>query len=145
MNGYLLDVNLLLTLLDPLHVHHEIARAWFRNTGRAAWATCPLTENGFLRVASHHSYPNRPGDVPAVLGILRRFCSTDGHHFWSDDVSFRDVPRPNAVVTSGQVTDVYLLALAAHHAGKLATLDRRLPATAIERGPEHLELLPTGP
>jgi hypothetical protein len=69
MTTYLLDINLLLALSDPMHIHHETAHGWFAEKGHQAWATCPLTENGFIRIASHPNYPNRPGDVTAVHGI----------------------------------------------------------------------------
>jgi len=142
MTTYLLDVNLLLALSDPMHVHHDAAHRWFGETGRQAWATSPLTENGFVRIASHPNYPNRPGDVPVMLAILRQFCESDGHQFWSDDISLRDVLEPNVIVTHAQITDVYLLALAAHKGGKLATLDQRLPVSAVRGGGEALEFIP---
>lgn len=142
MTVYLLDVNVLLALSDPMHVHHDAAHAWFAATGRAAWATCPITENGFVRVASHPQYPNRPGDAQAALALLRQFCALDGHAFWPDDVSLRDVVSHMAAITHGQLTDVYLLALAARHGGKLATFDRRLAASAVPGGESALELVP---
>ena len=61
MSTYLLDDNLLLALTDPMHIHHDVALRWFADAGAAAWATCPLTENGFVRIASHPRYRNRPG------------------------------------------------------------------------------------
>jgi toxin-antitoxin system PIN domain toxin len=140
---YLLDVNLLLALSDPMHIHHEAAHRWFARTGRQSWATCPVTENGYVRVASHPSYPNRPGDVNAVLDILRQFCSTDGHQFWAEDVSIRELLVPDAVVTHAHITDVYLLGLAASKGGKLATLDRRIPAAAVQGGAEAMALIRT--
>lgn len=142
MTVYLLDVNLLLALSDPMHVHHEIAHRWFAEQGHQAWATCPLTENGFVRIASHPKYPNRPGDVLAVLAILRRFCAAKGHQFWIEDVSIRDVLQPGVVITPAQVTDVFLLGLAAHKGCKLATLDQRIPASAVRDGPQALEPIP---
>ena len=141
MTTYLLDVNLLLALSDPMHVHHEAAHGWFANTGGQSWATCPLTENGFVRVASHPSYPNRPGDVSAVLDILRQFCSADGHQCWAEDVSIRELLMPNVVVTHAHITDVYLLGLAVSKGGKLATLDRRIPATVVQGGAEAMALI----
>jgi toxin-antitoxin system PIN domain toxin len=139
---YLLDVNLLLALSDPMHVHHEIAHCWFTERGRQAWATCPVTENGFVRIASHAKYPNRPGDVSVVVSILRRFCTGRGHHFWTEDVSLRDLLEPGSAVTPAQVTDVFLLGLAAHKGGKLATLDQRIPAWTIRGGSSALEQIP---
>ena len=138
---YLLDVSLLLALTDPMHIHNNIAHRWFGATGQAAWATSPLTENGFVRVASHPSYPNRPGDVPVVLAILRELCTATGHLFWSDDISIRDVLDPNVLLTHAQITDAYLLGLAVHNGGKLATLDRHLPVTAVLGGDTALELI----
>jgi toxin-antitoxin system PIN domain toxin len=140
---YLLDVNLLLALSDPMHVHHEVAHGWFSETGAQAWATCPVTENGFVRIASHPRYPNRPGDVGAVVAILRRFCAAGGHHFWTEDISLRDLVESKAIVTHAQVTDVFLLGLAVHRRGKLATLDRRLPVAAVQGGAAALELITT--
>jgi predicted nucleic acid-binding protein len=124
-----------------MHIHHNAAHRWFGETGQTGWATSPLTENGFVRVASHPSYPNRPGDVPVVLAILRELCGAAGHLFWSDDISLRDVLDPNVVLTHAQITDAYLLGLAAHNGGKLATFDRHLPVNAVHGGQTALELI----
>jgi len=141
MTTYLLDVNLLLALSDPMHVHHESAHRWFAKKGRQAWATCPLTENGFIRIASHPNYPNRPGDVTAVVAILRQLCEAPGHHFWAEDMSILQILEPDAIITHVQVTDVYLLGLAVHKKGKLATLDQRIPVDALRGGRKALELI----
>jgi toxin-antitoxin system PIN domain toxin len=138
---YLLDVSLLLALTDPMHIHHNAAHRWFGETGQTGWATSPLTENGFVRVASHPSYPNRPGDVPVVLAILRELCGAAGHLFWSDDISLRDALDPSVVLTHAQITDAYLLGLAARKGGKLATFDRHLPVNAVHGGQTALELI----
>jgi toxin-antitoxin system PIN domain toxin len=137
----LLDVNVLLALVDPLHVFNQVAQDWFAGHATGGWATCPLTENGLVRILSYPRYPNRLGDVAAVLELLRQMCSLEGHRFWPDELSIRDVLGAGAVVTPSQITDLYLLGLAAHNGGKLATLDRRLPAAAIRGGPEALELI----
>ncbi len=142
MNGHLLDVNVLLALGDPRHVHHDAAHAWFGSGASAAWATCPITENAFVRIASHPTYPNRPGEAVAVLAQLRAMCALEGHRFWPDDASLRDVIPSAAALTHGHVTDAYLLALAVAHGGRLATFDRRI-ATALVAGAEDaLELIP---
>jgi len=141
MTTYLLDVNLLLALTDPMHIHHESAHRWFVEKGQQAWATCPLTENGFVRIASHPNYPNRPGDVAAVLAIFRRLCEVSGHHFWPDDVSIRQLLESDPIITHAQITDVYLLGLAVHKKGKLATLDQRIPVGAVRGGRKALELI----
>jgi toxin-antitoxin system PIN domain toxin len=141
MTTCLLDVNLLLALSDPMHIHHGSAHRWFAEKGHRAWATCPLTENGFIRIASHPNYPNRPGDVAAVSAILRQFCEAPGHHFWAEDVSILSILKPDAIVTHAQITDVYLLGLAVHKKGKLATLDQRIPVDAVRAGGNSLELI----
>ena len=134
MTIHLLDINVLLALADPMHLHHNLCRQWFAEKGQSAWATCPLTENGFIRIASHPKYPNRPGDVQTVGSILRQFCAASGHHFWTDDLSVLNILKPEAVVTHAQITDLYLLGLAIHHGGKLATLDQRIPVGAVPEG-----------
>jgi toxin-antitoxin system PIN domain toxin len=144
MITYLLDINLLLALSDSMHIHHDIAHQWFAQTGRLSWATCPITENGFVRIASHPKYPNRPGDAGAVLAILRVFCASEGHRFWSAEVSLRELVGPRVAMTPQQITDIYLLGLAVHRQGKLATLDRHIPASVIQGGSQALEILPIG-
>ena len=144
MTPYLLDINLLLALTDSMHVHHDIAHQWFAQTGCHMWATCPLTENGFVRIASHPKYPNRPGDANMVLAMLRQFCDLDGHQFWADDMSLRHLLSADVVFTHQQITDLYLLGLAVHRHGKLATLDHRIPASAIQDGMQALAMLPLG-
>jgi toxin-antitoxin system PIN domain toxin len=141
MTTCLLDVNLLLALSDPMHVHHESAHGWFGETGRQGWATCPLTENGFIRIASHPNYPNRPGDVTAVLAIFRGLCEAPGHRFWSEGVSILQILEPDTIITHAQITDVYLLGLAVHKRGKLATLDQRIAVGVVRGGREALELI----
>ncbi len=142
MTTHLLDVNLLLALTDPMHVHHEAAHRWFAEKGHGSWATCPITENGFLCVASHPNYPNRPGDVLAVFGMLRSLCEATGHQFWAEDISILEMLEPGAIITHAQVTDLYLTGLAVHKKGKLATLDRRIPVAAVRGGLAALELVP---
>lgn len=141
MTSYLIDVNLLLALSDPMHIHHEVAHRWFADVGHRSWATCPVTENGFVRIAAHPSYPNRPGDVSAVVSLLRQFCQADGHCFWAEDVSIRDLLQNGMIITHNQVTGIYLLGLAVARGGKLATLDQRIPAGAVRNGDAALEVI----
>lgn len=142
MTTYLLDINLLLALSDPMHIHHEVSHAWFAQTGHLAWATCPITENGFVRIASHPRYPNRPGEVPVAFAFLRQFCTLKGHQFWSEDITLRDLLGANSLITHAQITDVYLLGLALVKGGKLATLDQHIPVEAIRGGKDGLEMVP---
>jgi toxin-antitoxin system PIN domain toxin len=144
---FLLDVNLLLALSDPKHEHHEIAHRWFAahctvNRGDRAWATCPTTENGYVRIASHPRYPNRQGDAQVVLALLRRLCAAEGHCFWPEDVPLREMLEPGTAIASAQVTDLYLLGLAARKGGQLATLDQRIPASVVRGGLQALAAIP---
>ncbi len=141
MTIYLLDVNVLLALCDGAHAQHEAAHRWFARHGHNSWATCPITENGFVRIASHPNYPNKPGEVGDVMEILRQFCATEGHNFWPDDITLRDELASGALVPSSQITDVYLLALAIHKDGKLATFDQRITTTAIRKGTTGIETI----
>jgi hypothetical protein len=141
----LLDVNVLVALFDPDHLHHEAAHAWFEENRPSGWATCPITENGFVRVLSNPAYGPGHESAATALDRLRRFCESGGHEFWPDDVSLlaSRALRRGAALTHGQLTDVYLLALATAHAGRLATFDRRIPLAPVagaERS--HLALIP---
>lgn len=143
MTAFLLDVNVLIALLDPTHVHHGDAHKWFSAKGRKAWATCPLTENSVLRILGDQRYPNSAGNPAAVAELLDEFFSLPGHVFWADDISILDRRQldPSRILTSQQVTDTYLLALAHAHAGQLATLDRRLITDAVKSGSQALHLI----
>jgi toxin-antitoxin system PIN domain toxin len=141
--AYLFDVNVLIALLDTDHVQHEAAHAWFERTGHAAWATCPLTENGVLRIVGNPRYPNTPGTPAAVAPLVAQLRNHPGHEFWFDDLSLLD-PRyvdTSRLLVTDQVTDTYLLALARRRGGKLATFDRRLVIDAVPDGARHLEVI----
>ena len=143
MTRFLLDINVLIALLDPAHVQHDKAHSWFATKGRTAWATCPITENGVLRIVGHPRYPNSPGSPAAVAELLAAFLELPGHVFWPDDVSLCDPERVNSrrLLDSAHLTDSYLLALARLHEGQLATLDQRLVTDAVINGREALHLI----
>ena len=143
MSERLLDVNVLLALVDTKHIHYEPANRWFGRVRSDGWATCPITENAFVRILSRPSYPNSPGDVAVTLGMLGQLREVASHDFWADDISILDVLEPNRAITPSQLTDVYLLGLAVHHGGRLATLDRRIPMHAVRGGGEAIEFVPT--
>jgi toxin-antitoxin system PIN domain toxin len=140
---FLLDVNVLIALIDPGHIAHEAAHDWFGREGKTSWATCPLTENGVIRVVGSPRYPNSPGSPAAVAEILRAMRALDGHLFWPDDISLlaADEVDPARILTSAQVTDTYLLALAASKGGLLATFDRRLSRAAVKNGRSALHVI----
>ena len=141
MTVYLLDINVLIALTDSQHVHAEAAHRWFASREGREWATCPITENGFVRIISHESYPNSTGSVLAAIEVLRELTAGRGHVFWHDDVSIGDVVSPDTVMGSAAVTDAYLIGLAARHGGKLATFDRRVSALRVPGGSDAFEVI----
>ena len=143
MKRFLIDINVLIALIDPAHVQHDRAHEWFAVSGRKAWASCPLTENGVLRIVGHARYPNSPGTPAAVGELLKALCALPGHDFWPDDITLLDPSRVDAsrLLDSAQVTDSYLLALASAHGGQLATFDQRLVADAVLNGGQALHLI----
>jgi uncharacterized protein len=130
----------LIALIDPAHVQHDRAHEWFAAKGRHAWATCPITENGVLRIVGHALYPNSPGTPAAVAELLTGLCALPGHDFWPDDITLLNSERVDSrrLLDSEQVTDSYLLALASAHGGQLATLDQRLVTEAVGNGSQAL-------
>lgn len=143
MTRFLLDVNVLIALIDPAHIQHDRAHEWFARSGKKAWASCPLTENGVLRIVGHSRYPSSPGTPAAVAELMTSFLALPGHEFWPDDVTLFDTGRVHGdrLLNSGQVTDTYLLALAAAHGGQLATFDRNLVTDAVVNGSRSLHLI----
>lgn len=130
----LLDVNLLIALFDPDHVHHQLAHDWFEDHRRFGWATCSTTESSFLRVLANPTYGSAVHRVADLTVLLRSFCSDSNHKFWTAGVSLRDATIFDPALIAGhrQVTDVYLLGLAKRHGGCLATFDRTIPLHAVK-------------
>lgn len=128
----LLDVNVLVAMLDADHVHHARARAWLEARASGGWASCPITQNGCIRVMSQPGYPN-PLPTAAVAERLADATRHPSHQFWPDDISLLDLAVADARRIHGprQVTDLYLLALAVRHKGRLATFDGTIPVSAI--------------
>ncbi len=129
----LLDVNVLIALFNPDHVHHEIAHDWFADHHADGWATCPLTENTFVRILSHPAAGTAVERPVSLVDRLEKFCASRHHVFWPDAVSLRDRKVFNHAVVAGprQVTDIYLLGLAKKMGGALATFDRTIPLSAV--------------
>jgi hypothetical protein len=130
---YLLDINVLVALFDASHAHHEAAHRWFADVGRASWATCPITENGCIRVLTNPAYPTVSARPDEAAERLRIFCTDPGHVFWYDVLSLTDSTVFDVSKLSGhqQITDLYLVGLAAHYGGKLATFDTSIPVRGL--------------
>lgn len=140
---FLLDTNVLIALIDPAHVHHERAHEWFAAKGKHAWATCPITQNGLLRIVGHPRYPSSPGPPPVLAKLLARFVGLPGHEFWPDNITMLDQTRvrEDRLLDSARITDSYLVALAAAHRGQFATFDQRLVADAVIDGAKALHVI----
>lgn len=128
--SYLLDVNLLIALAWPSHVHHALVQAWFRRNKRNGWSTCPITQTGFVRISSNPKFIDGAVTPGEAIGLLNRVTRAKEHTFWPDDLNLtvtQALPVSH-LLGHRQVTDAYLLGLAIQHDGKLATLDQGVAA-----------------
>ncbi|MBA4344738.1 MAG: VapC toxin family PIN domain ribonuclease [Methylibium sp.] len=128
----LLDVNVLVALLDAGHLHHRMAMEWLADNQAQGWASSPSTQNGCLRILSLPAYPNSQA-APLVAQRLGQAIEHAAHEFWTDELSLL---TPGAlhwdrVLSSRQIADVYLLALAVHRGGRLVTFDQGIPIQAV--------------
>jgi hypothetical protein len=128
----LLDVNVLIALLDADHSLHARATQWFAGHARSGWASCPITQNGCIRIMSHPGYPNALS-VRAVVERLTEASVSAFHEFWPDDVSLLDAKVADSARIHGprQLTDLYLLALAVRHGGRFVTFDASVSVDAV--------------
>jgi predicted nucleic acid-binding protein len=137
-----LDVDAVIALIDPLHVHHDRAHRWFAARGESTWHTSPTVQNGVVRVVSHPDYPNSQ-PAPVVLASLASLAAREDHVFLPDSVSLLDASvHTERLLASSQVTDSYLLHLAASNDALLATFDTRIVTTAVPSGSEVVFPIP---
>lgn len=134
----LLDINILLALLDRAHIHHHRAREWFKIQVHDGWASCPFTQNGFVRIISQTKYP-KPIGTSEAINLLSTATSTVHHEFWSASISILDEQSINRNRVHGpkQLTDLYLLSLAISNGGRLATFDQKIPLSAVPGASKH--------
>ncbi len=139
----LLDANVLIALGDAGHHHEAAAMRFFQNEAvPGGWATCPLTENAFLRILSQPGY-HRSLDSPAeARRLLFRLLASPGHQFWPDDLSLTDTRFFPSLPSSKHLTDLYLLGLAVKHGGRFATFDQSIDASLIPGGPAACFFIP---
>ena len=125
MKPTLLDVNVLLALAWPNHQHHAIAHRWFLKHAHHGWATCGLTEVGFIRLSSNPAYTPAAVSPPEAADLLGQFVEHKAHVFWSSPPA-----RPRSIFAQSlghqQVTDAYLVEVARENNGRIATLDTKL-------------------
>jgi toxin-antitoxin system PIN domain toxin len=129
----LFDVNVLIAMLQPAHVHFESAHRWWDENQTYGWASCPLTENGFVRIVSQAKYPAQIAVAGAIEQLAAQYTHTD-HAFWPDDISLLDAESfdRGRILGPKQLTDIYLLGLAVKRGGRLATFDRAIPLAAVK-------------
>ncbi len=144
----LLDVNVLVALFNPDHIHHETAHDWFADHRRSGWATCALTELGLTRILANPNFWDHGERTAAIVERVRDFCQSGSHHFWKQDLSLSDARRFDLAYAGGhrQLTDIYLLGLAVVNNGYLATFDRRIPLAAVRGAKrQHLAVIAPAP
>lgn len=141
--AYLLDVNILIARSDRRHQHHEIVCAWFDGHRDAIQMTCPLVENGFVRIFGHPGYQGGPGSVAKAAAYLEAIHRLPTHRFVPDDISLTSKKyfESFSKVGSKHLTDVYLLALAAKLGAKFATLDAGIRTDAVRNGADYVEAI----
>ena len=133
--SFLLDTNVLIALFDPDHAFHARAHAWWKKD-RPPWASCPLTENAVVRIMSSSSYSRiRRFAVSELVALLQTFIRGTKHTFWPDSISILDASRfdHGRILSSGTLTDIYLLSLAVEKRGRLVTFDQRIAISAVPR------------
>ncbi len=143
MNGYLLDVNVLVAILSRKDPRHSAASRWFEHQGHHSWLTCPIVENGTLRTLTNPQASKNPISFAQAAEILESLYPLGQHRFVPETISLLDshlIDR-SVNITHKQSTDVYLLALAVHHEATFATFDRNVASRAVVYGSEHLLVL----
>lgn len=142
MKGYLLDTNLLIALFWPSHERHDLAVKWFTRHRTRGWATCPITQSGFVRIVSNPGFSRDAVQPREAIQVLAANTAAKDHAFWPDEP-----PVAEAVAFAGirlmghqQVTDAYLLGLAIRRGGILATLDQRIEVLTEPRSAERKSL-----
>lgn len=122
---YLLDTNVLLALAWPQHAHHRRAHEWFRRVGAGAWASCAITQLGFVRISANPRITVAGVTPRAATVLLSQFVLLPGHRYLSElpPITASALFSSDQLRGHGQVTDLYLLSLAMHHGCRLATLD----------------------
>ena len=133
--NFLLDVNVLIAAAWPTHQAHEQVQQWLADHAREGWATCPLTESAFVRIISNPAFSPNALTVADALDLLRANLGHPSHRFWEDDIPFLQSVEPcdDRLVGHRQISDAYLLGLAIHRRGKLATLDRAILSLLPEK------------
>jgi toxin-antitoxin system PIN domain toxin len=139
---HLLDINVLIALSDPAHPHEAAALQFFQsNAVQQGWATCPIIENGFLRIFGSRKYPGGPGSPQAARFFLKALYNLPGHQFWADDVSIMNSAKLAELPSSEHLTNLYLLELAVKHGGRFVTFDTGMNPSLVVGGSQAYWLI----
>lgn len=138
----LLDVNVLIAMIDDFHPHHNIAQAW-ASAHVDGFATCPIVQNGVLRIMANPSYNSADGadsfSYPSLFEVLQTSLKKVNHVFWPDKISLLNAECFNhdTIHSHKQLTDIYLLGLAVAHQGALVTFDRHIALSHVVGATKH--------
>lgn len=143
MSGFLLDVNVLISLFWPAHIHHDAAQEWFAVKSARGWATTPFTQTAFVRIVSNPAFSKDAVAPDVAIELLARNVNHPHHRFWPDDLPFADAVEGfrTRIVGHRQVTDAYLLGLTRHFKGRLATFDSAVRNLADASSQKLLEVI----
>jgi toxin-antitoxin system PIN domain toxin len=141
--AFLLDVNVLIARSDPRHFHYRAVCEWFTDNHDAIQMTCPIVENGFVRIFGNASYKGGPGTIAKAKAYLDAIHLLPQHRFVPDDISLTSTKLFNSfeTVRANHLTDVYLLALASKLGVKFVTLDGKIQTEAVKNGADSLETI----
>lgn len=136
--SYLFDVNVLIALLWPPHEGHTRVQRWFAQNARHGWATCAMTQAGFIRIVSNPLFSRQVISPLDALQVLEGSLKHPSHQFWTEDIGVGKALAQfgSRLVGHRQITDAYLLALAIHRKGKLVTLDAGVAYLLPDRSAE---------
>ncbi len=124
--SHLLDVNFLFACGWDIHADYTRANRWLAEV--ASFATCPLTELGFIRVSLSPAFGAGLSDALESLAAILRMRN---HRFLSDSTRAHQLPR---VRGTKEVSDAHLVLLARSHHLRLATFDAGLCRIEWARG-----------
>jgi toxin-antitoxin system PIN domain toxin len=130
---FLPDVNMLLAIAWPNSIHHQVAHNWLGKLSSDSWATCAITQVGFVRISSNPQFISTAVAPLHAMGLLKKFISDPRHVFWESAVQMVDpsIATRRSLKGHRQVTDAYLFALCLKMGGKLVTLDQGIESLAL--------------
>ncbi len=143
MKPALLDINVLVALAWPSHIHHCAAHEWFAQYRSNGWATCPITQSGLVRLSSNSRITPDAVSPEVALNLLGKLTELPDHQFWPDSIALRDavIFQKGGLLGYRQITDAYLFSLAIHNSGLLVTFDRGIKALDSKAAGSHVLLL----